>query len=329
MRFLILLLFLVVPAVVNAQDSEASKESVSTFIYVPFVCNVGDCFDYEVTENKYSKGILESKVTRLLKLEVLSSSDEEVVLAMKLVAQLDAATRKQVESDPLSKATLEAWDALVIKVGIAPNGVFQDVKNLSEVQQAADKTRQTIRGILDTMKKELTSDSKMTPDDLDRVYDSINKRFGSTQAIVQKVMAPLNLIMQLVETELDSEKHTVEQTLADIGVASGLPATETYRVVEVDKKANQVVFQHQRVIEGDEAVKASMQAMMDEIKPDRKKEEAQAKVTVLAETTTTATLDLAKGWPESVVWENKFNNFKDDQVPLQMRLEIRRVDADK
>jgi len=203
---------------------------------------------------------------------------------------------------------------------------------LSEVQQAADKTRQTIRGILDTMKKELTSDSKMTPDDLDRVYDSINKRFGSTQAIVQKVMAPLNLIMQLVETELDSEKHTVEQTLADIGVASGLPATETYRVVEVDKKANQVGFQHQRVIAGDEAVKkfrASMQAMMDEIKPDRKKEEAQAKVTVLAETTTTATLDLAKGWPESVVWENKFNNFKDDQVPLQMRLEIRRIDADK
>ena len=329
--FFLLLLVLLCPLSLLAQDQQMDSDDQSeSLVYAPFVCNVGDRHDYEVTESKYSDGALKSEKTELVKLEVLSTSDEEVVIAMQFVAQLDPAELKKVESDPLTKAMYESWKELVVKVGISRSGVFQDVKNIADIEKAAKQSQKVVRQIIDDMKKGLTSDSKMKPEDLEKIYAMVIKNTGSTEAVVQKVITPLNLIIQLVDTELDINNQSIEQTEIDLGLGSEVPATETYLVKSVDQDKGQAVFEFRRVIQGEEASKKFMDGMnkkMAEIQPGRKKETP--KITVLLDSTVTATLDLEIGWPDSVAWISKFNDLKDDKLNVKKKIEIRKVETNK
>lgn len=329
---LVILLLLNPSAFVTAQEAKPAKEHTPKAVTVPFVCNVGDSFNYEVRQNKYDQGKLASSLTRILKLEVVSSSDTEVVLAMNLKTQLGDEALKQLESNPLAKATLEAWDSLTIEVGISPNGVVQDVKNMADVERAADKTNQAIRKIFESMKTELNHDSKIGPDDLDRIYTSQMKRSGSSQAMLQTVLTPLNLILQLVDTELDSERTIFDETTVDLEIGKDLPATDSYRVVELDLKNNHTVFEYRRLIAGEEAAKKfrqGLKVLMDEIQPGHNQPEPELKISILNESTTTSSLDLSVGWPKSVVWQNKVNNLVDDQLLLKAKFEIRQIEMQK
>ena len=326
--FLFLLLILC-PLSLLAQQTKHSDQ-LESLVSVPFVCNVGDHFDYEVTESKYSDGRLTSKKTELVKLKILSTSEEEVVIAMQFVAQLDAAALRKVESDPLTKAMYEAWKELVVNVGISPNGVFQDVKNIEDIEKAANQSQKVVRQVIDDMKKGLTSDSKMRPEDLEQIFAMVMKNFGSTEAVVRKVVTPLKLIIQLVDTELDINNPSVEQTGIDLGFGSEMPATETYLVKSVDQDKDQAVFEFRQVIQGEEASKKFMDGMnrkMAEIQPGRKKESP--KITVLSDSTVTATLDLKIGWPDSVALISKFNDLKDDKLNTKKKMEIRKVETGK
>ena len=310
----------------QAQETEPGDQSES-LVYVPFVCNVGDRYDYEVTEWKFSKGNVKSRKTELLKLKVLSAGEEEVVIAMQFVAQLDAAELKKVESDPLAKALFDTWTELVVQVVISPSGVFQEIKNIEDVEKAAEQSRMAVRKIIDDMKKGLTSDSKMKPEDLEKIYAMVVKNAGSTESVVQKVITPLNLILQFVDTELDINKQLIEETEVDFGVGD-VPATEIYTVKDFDEKKGNAVFEFRQIVQGEEAGKKFMQVMnqqLDEVQPNRKKETPE--ITVLTDSTLTAKMDLKIGWPVSATWIKKFNNLKDDQLEMRSKIAVQKVDV--
>lgn len=324
----ILALLFLLQSLAFCQEKEKQQE---TTVDIPFVCSVGDSHTYQVTDTKYKNGQVSSVGVQVLQLKILSVNDEEIVATMKLVAQVDEATLKQVESDPVTKAIKELWDKLDFEVVMTRNGVFSEFQNIEEIEAAIAKNRNLILEIVNDMKRELVKKGK-DPAEVDRIVATVMKYQGSTQAAMAKVMTPLNMILQFVDTEHEIGNPKIEQTEVDLGPASALPATETFRVMEVKRESNLAVVQFQRLIEGQEAAKKYQQgieALMQRMKPGHKPKSPFPKVTVVSDSLIEGTMDLNSGWPRAVSWTNRMNNLKNDQLEVKQKVEVQRVEAKK
>ncbi len=105
-----------------------------------------------------------------------------------------------------------------------------------------------------------------------------------------------------------------------------MPATETYRVVEMENDF--AVVQFQRRIEGQETgtkFQQAIDAMVGEFNPDHKPRTSFAKVTVLADSLIEGRMDLKSGWPQSVSWIDKLNDLKSDQLKTRRKVEVKRA----
>ena len=338
MRSLSILLLLLLQSLALCQEKGNQQE---TTVHVPFVCTAGETHTYQVTETKYKKDKVDSVKTQILTLKILSVDDQKIVATMKLAAQLDEATLKKLESDPVTKAFKELWDSLDFEVVITPNGVFSEFRNMEEIEAAVAKTREMIVGIVEEMKPALLQrraeklgkdPAELDPAELDRVFAMVMKQQGSTQAAMARILAPLNLILYFVDTKHEIGKPSVEQIQFDLGAASGLPATETYRVKEVMRKSNQAVIRFQRRIEGQEAAakyQKALDAMVQQMDPNHKPSTSVPKVTVLSDTLMEGRMDLDSGWPQTVSWITKMNNMKDDQLEIKSKFEVQRVEPKK
>ena len=328
MRILSILVLLLLPSLAFCQENQSQQE---TAVYIPFACSAGETYNYRVTETKYKAGQVESVKTKNLELKILSVNDETIVTEMKLVAQLDDATLKKLESDPMTKALKEMWEALVFKVVLTRSGVFSEFQNVEEIEAAVVKNREVILKIVDEMKPALVQMGKDLAE-LDRLIATIIEQNGTTQAATGKILTPLNMIKRFVDTELKIGEPEVDQSDVDLGVVSGLPATETYRVVEVDRKSNLAVFQYQTRIEGQEAAtkfQKGLDAYVQKLDPNHKPRTSFAKATILFDSIIEGRMDLNTGWPEAVTLTNKMNNLNDDQLLVARKFEVQRIKAKK
>ncbi len=328
MRTLPILLLLLLQSLAFSQE-KGNQEA--TAVHIPFVCNAGEVHTYDVTETQYKNGEETSVKTDRLSLEILSVNDEKIVATMKLVAQVDDATLQQVESDPVAKQVKELWDSLVFEVVLARRGVFSEFQNIKEVEAAIAQNRDLVFEILNKMKPALVKMGK-DPAEFDRLIAMIMKTHGDTEATLQKVQTPLLLILEFVNTDHEVGKPEISHTEVDMGNATGLPATETYRVLEMDTESNFAVVQFQRVIEGQEAGEKFVQAMdaaIQELVPDHKPRTSFPKITVLSESSIKGKMDLTSGWPQSVLRVVKLNDLENDQLQLRRKIEIQRVDSKK
>ena len=328
---ILLLLFLQSLALAQEKATQESGNQEARTVHIPFVCNEGEVHTYDVTETQYKNGEETSVKTDRLSLEILSVNDEKIVATMKLVAQVDDATLKQVESDPVAKQVKALWDSLVFEVVLARRGVFSEFQNMEEIEAALAQNRELVLEILNKMKPALMKMGK-DPAEFDRLVAMIMKTQGSTGAALQKVQTPLQLILEFVNTDHEIGKPEISQTEVDMGNASGLPATETYRVLEMDTDSNFAVVQFQRIVEGQEAGEKFVQAMdaaVQELAPDHKPRTSFPKVTVLSDSSIKGKMNLTSGWPQSVLWLNKLNDLENDQLQLRRKTEIQRVDPNK
>ena len=328
MRRLSFFLLLFIPSLCLAQE-KVNQEA--TAFHIPFVCNAGEVHTYNVTETKYKNGKERSVRTRQLLLEILSVNDEKIVAKMKLTAQVDDAILKQIQSDPLAKEAKALWDSLVFEVVLAPNGVFSEFQNLEEIEAAIARNRALVLETVNKMKPALV---KMGKDqaEVDRVIAMVMKTQGSTQAALQQVLTPLNLVLQFVDTDHKIGEPGIDHTEVDMGPASGLPATETYRVVEMEHESNFAVVQFQRRIEGQEAATKFQQAIdakVQQFDPDHKPRTSYSTVTVLSDSLIEGRMDLNSGWPQSVSWIDKLNDLKSDQLQARRKVEVQRVEPNK
>ena len=328
MRTLSILALLLLPSLAFCQENESQQEAT---VYVPFACSVGETYNYRVTETKYKAGQVKSAGVKNLELKILSVNDEKIVAAMKLVAQLDEAHLKKIESDPVAKSMKEMWESLVFKVVLTRDGIFSEFQNVEEIEAAVAKNREMILKIVNEMRPALMKMGK-DPAVFDRMIAMVLEQHGSTQAATGQILTPLNLILRFVDTELEIGKPQVAQTEVDMGVVSGLPATETHRVVEVDRKSNLAVIQYQVRIEGQEAAtkfQKGIDAYVQKINPNHKPKTSFAKATIVSDSLIEGRMDLNSGWPESVTFTSKMNNLRDDQLLLERKVEVQRIKAKK
>ena len=328
MRILSILALLLFPSLAFCQENQSQPE---TTVYVPFACRAGETYDYRVTETKYKAGQVKSAGTKNLELKILSVNDEKIVAAMNLVTQLDEAQLKKVEADPVAKSMKEMWESLVFEVVLTRDGVFSEFQNVEEIEAAVAKNREMILNIVDEMKPALIKMGK-DPAEVDRMIAMVIKERGSTQAATGQILQPLNLILRFVDTELETGEPQVDQTEVDMGVVSGLPATQTHRVVEVDRKSNLAVIQYQVRIEGQEAAtkfQKGIDAYVQKINPNHKPKTSFAKATIVSDSLIEGRMDLNSGWPESVTLTSKMNNLRDDQLLLERKVEVQRIKAKK
>ena len=328
MRTLSILALLLLPSLAFCQKNESQQEAT---VYVPFACSVGETYNYRVTETKYKAGQVKSAGVKNLELKILSVNDEKIVAAMKLVAQLDEAHLKKIESDPVAKSMKEMWESLVLKVVLTRDGIFSEFQNVEEIEAAVAKNREMILKIVNEMRPALMKMGK-DPAVFDRMIAMVLEQHGSTQAATGQILTPLNLILRFVDTELEIGKPQVAQTEVDMGVVSGLPATETHRVVEVDRKSNLAVIQYQVRIEGQEAAtkfQKGIDAYVQKINPNHKPKTSFAKATIVSDSLIEGRMDLNSGWPESVTFTSKMNNLRDDQLLLERKVEVQRIKAKK
>ena len=338
---IVLLLLLQSLAFCQEKESQEKENQQETNVYIPFICNAGEKHTYRVTETKYKNGKVKSVKTQILKLKILSVEDKEIEATMKIVPQVDQATLRKIESDPVSKAFKELWGSLVFEVVITPDGVFSEFKNIKEIEAAVAKTREMVVGILEEMKPALMArraekmgkdPSEIDPAEIDRVFAVLLKHQGSTETAIEKMLTPLNLILQFVNTEHEVGKPKVDQTELDMGIVSALPATETYRVMEVDRQSNLAVIQFQQQVKGQEAAtkyQKALDELVQEMDPKHKPRTDLPKVTVLFDSSTEGRMDLNSGWPQTVSWSSKLNNLKDDQLAVQRKVEVQRVEPEK
>ena len=328
MRILTILALLLLPSLAFCQETEIQQEAA---VYVPFACSAGETYNYRVIETNYKDGQVKSVKTQNLELKILSVNDEKIVTEMKLVAQLDEATVKQLESDPVAKAMKEMWESLVFEVVLTRSGVFTEFQNIEEIEAAVAKTREMVRKIVDDMKPALVKMGR-DPATIDRLMAMVLEQTGSTEAATGKILTPLNLILQFVDTETKIDKPEVEQTELDLGVVSGLPATETSRVVKVDRKTNLAVIQFQQRVEGQEAAtkfQKGIDAYVQKVDPNHKPKTSFPKVTVVFDSLIEGRMDLDSGWPEAVTLTTKMNNLSDDQLLVKRKVEVQRIEAKK
>ena len=328
MRTLSILALLLLPSLAFWQENESQQEAT---VYVPFACSVGETYNYRVTETKYKAGQVKSAGVKNLELKILSVNDEKIVAAMKLVAQLDEAHLKKIESDPVAKSMKEMWESLVFKVVLTRDGIFSEFQNVEEIEAAVAKNREMILKIVNEMRPALMKMGK-DPAVFDRMIAMVLEQHGSTQAATGQILTPLNLILRFVDTELEIGKPQVAQTEVDMGVVSGLPATETHRVVEVDRKSNLAVIQYQMRIEGQEAATKFQKGIDDyvqKIDPNHKPKTSFVKATIVSDSLLEGRMDLNSGWPEAVILTSKMNNLKDDQLLVKRKVEVQRIKAKK
>ena len=328
MRTLSILALLLLPSLAFCQENESQQEAT---VYVPFACSVGETYNYRVTETKYKAGQVKSAGVKNLELKILSVNDEKIVAAMKLVAQLDEAHLKKIESDPVAKSMKEMWESLDFKVVLTRDGIFSEFQNVEEIEAAVAKNREMILKIVNEMRPALMKMGK-DPAVFDRMIAMVLEQHGSTQAATGQILTPLNLILRFVDTELEIGKPQVAQTEVDIGVVSGLPATETHRVVEVDRKSNLAVIQYQVRIEGQEAATKFQKGIDDyvqKIDPNHKPKTSFVKATIVSDSLLEGRMDLNSGWPEAVTLTSKMNNLKDDQLLVKRKVEVQRIKAKK
>jgi len=328
MRSLSILVLLLVQSLAFCQEKENGE---ATSFRIPFACSPGQTHTYDVTQTKYKDGKISSARTQQLILKILSVDDEKIVATMKLVAKVDEATLKKLESDPITKAIKEQWDSLVFEVVMTRNGVFSEFQNIEEIEAAMAKARDLIGKIVNDMKPALLKMGK-DPAELDRIFATVMKHQGSTQVATQRILTPLNLILEFVDTEHEIGKPKIDRTEVDLGPASALPSTETYRVVEMKPESNLAVVQFQRLIEGQEAATKfhqAIEAMVQEMKPDHKPRTSFPKVTVLSDSLMEGRMDLNSGWPRAVSWVVKMNNLKNDQLQVTQQVEVQRVESNK
>lgn len=328
MRLLSILALLILQSLALGQEAENQQE---TIVRIPFACSEGETHTYRVIQTSYKNGVAGSAKTQILELEILSVDDKEIVCTMKMEAQVDEETLRKIESDPVTKAFKDLWDSLVFEVVMTPDGIFSEFRNIDEIEAAIVKNREMVGGILETMKPALVAKGR-DPAEIERVFAMILKRQGGTQTAIGRILTPLNMILQFVATEYEVGKPAVEQTELDLGVVSELPATKTYRVTELNRESNLAVIQLQQLIEGQEAATKYQQgidAMIREMKPDHQPAKSVPKVTVLMDSLMEGKMDLDSGWPQAVSWISKMNNLKDDQLAVQRKVEVQRVESGK
>lgn len=280
---------------VNVQASES--------IEIPFAWKVGDQRRYSVSRIDYKDGVAGPTKKSNFFIEVESDEPEYIIAKCKISMVLNSKQRATINSDPVMREMVNLYRNLVIRVRIGKDGVLDRVVNVNDLTKAFQVTVDTVKATVAEMN--LDAEKKAAAEKLMKVTLDYQRFEG-------ELMAPLNLLLMLTNTEHSTKEPSTYETTTQGFFANDIPAVETYQVSKINRQSTKVDIEYSQTAQGPEAakkVKAAVEKFIKQLDPD-----ATPNIVVkgvVSEIKGKFQLDFESGWPTLIEWKTRTNNLKD------------------